>query len=159
MTSQTRTTDLAMGEQLVLWAFRTRLAAANGDNGQLVHGFRLAFGLARVEEALARFEVIFLGINQHLTRDMNFACKCIRQVTADEVALLSLFSACQHNSLGDARHIMTWLDSPECRSELIDRVADFSILMEDSGLTLPRRSGFFPPMPSPPASHEVSTVH
>lgn len=159
VSKQTKATDLVMGEQLVLWAFRTRLAAGDADTGRLAQGFRLAFGLARVEEALADFEAIFTGINQHLTRDMCFACKCLRQLTADEVTVLNLFAACQHGSVVHARHILTWLVAADMRSVLIDRIVDFTMLMEDVGLMLPRRAGSVPRLPSPAVPLEEVTVH
>jgi hypothetical protein len=44
---------LSVGELLVIWALRMRLA--RGPSGP-VAGFRLAFGLAGIEAALASFE-------------------------------------------------------------------------------------------------------
>src|SRR3954447_12744518 len=55
---------LGAGEQLVLWALRRRLRDGEPASPVLVRGFRLAFGLAGLEPALAAFEDLFRALDE-----------------------------------------------------------------------------------------------
>ena len=131
------TTELSLGEQFVLWAFRTRLASEQRSNSQLVQGFRLSFGLARLEEALKLFEDAFKHLQQNLCCDIHFACKCRRQVTSDEVCIISLFSACQHEAFYDARYLAGTLVHDTAQSSLIGKVTGLTAIMREADLSLP----------------------
>ena len=52
-------THLTAGEQLILWAFRHRRADDSPGSRCILHGFRLALGLAKVEAGLAVFESLW----------------------------------------------------------------------------------------------------
>ena len=132
------TTELSLGEQFVLWAFRTRLASEQQSNSQLVQGFRLSFGLAQLEEALKLFEVAFKHLQQNLCCDIHFACKCRRQVTPDEMCIISLFSACQHEAFYDARNLAGKLVHDIAQSSLIGKVTRLTAMMREAGLSLPK---------------------
>jgi hypothetical protein len=85
-------THLSLGELLVIWAFRTRLA--RGPSG-LVAGFRLAFGLAGVEAALASFEGLFGVLERHCRCDIGLHAPGCRCVSRDEMALAGVIAALQ----------------------------------------------------------------
>ena len=55
---------LGTGEQLVLWALRQRLRDGEPASPVLVRGFRLAFGLAELEPALAAFEDLCRALDE-----------------------------------------------------------------------------------------------
>src|SRR3954468_4604448 len=57
---------LGAGEQLVLWALRQRLRDGEPASPVLVRGFRLAFGLAGLEPALAAFEDLFRALDERV---------------------------------------------------------------------------------------------
>ena len=58
---------LGTGEQLVLWALRQRLRDGEPASPVLVRGFRLAFGLAGLEPALAAFEDLLRALDERAT--------------------------------------------------------------------------------------------
>jgi hypothetical protein len=84
--------QLSVGELLVVWAFRMRLA--RGPSGP-VAGFRLAFGLCGVEAALASFEGLFGTLQRHCRCDIGLhapGCRCVSQ---DEMTLAGVIAALQ----------------------------------------------------------------
>ena len=92
--------QLGPGEQFILWALRQRLRDGGVRDGEAVspvflHGFRLAFGLALLEPALAAFEELFRALYGHCRRDIGLfplRCAC---VGVDERAVISLIAAAQ----------------------------------------------------------------
>lgn len=85
--------QLAPVEQFLLWAVRRRVADQGRTSPVLVHGFRLAFGLALVEPALAAFARLCGTIEAEGLRDQGLlplTCPC---VSADEQRLLALVLA------------------------------------------------------------------
>lgn len=85
--------QLAPLEQFLLWALRRRVGDQGETSTVLVHGFRLAFGLALVEPALAAFIRLCGTIEAEGLRDQGLlplACPC---VSADEQRLLALVLA------------------------------------------------------------------
>lgn len=87
--------ELAAGEQLLIWALRQRLHDAEPASPVLVHGFRLAFGLSRIEAALAAFEGLFAGLASHSLRDLGLCplrCACL---STHEQELLTVVAVAQ----------------------------------------------------------------
>ncbi len=87
--------QLAPGEQFLLWALRRRVTDGGCASPLLVHGFRLAFGLAELERALATFERLCEVIETGGLRDQGLLplrCPC---VSADEQRLLAMVLAPQ----------------------------------------------------------------
>ena len=89
--------QLGPGEQFVLWALRQR--SRDGDEVPspiLIRGFRLAFGLASLEAALAAFEGLFRVLSRGSRgRDVGILplrCAC---VSAGERLLLGLVAVAQ----------------------------------------------------------------
>ncbi|MCL6607792.1 MAG: hypothetical protein K6T74_06825 [Geminicoccaceae bacterium] len=85
--------QLAPAEQFLLWALRRRTTDGGATSPVLVHGFRLAFGLALVEPALAAFERFCALVEAEGLRDQGLlplACPC---VSADEQRLLAILLA------------------------------------------------------------------
>jgi hypothetical protein len=85
--------QLAPTEQFLLWALRRRTADGGTISPILVHGFRLAFGLALVEPALAAFERFCALVEAGGLRDQGLlplTCPC---VSVDEQRLLAILLA------------------------------------------------------------------
>lgn len=85
--------QLAPAEQLLLWALRRRTADGGDASPFLVHGFRLAFGLALVEPALAAFARLCATLEAAGLHDQGLlplTCPC---VSVDEQRLLALVLA------------------------------------------------------------------
>lgn len=85
--------QLSLFEQFVLWALRRRLSDGCTTSAVLVRGFRLAFGLAYLERALAAFETVCTCLEAHGTRDIGLlplSCACI---SSDEAWILALVRA------------------------------------------------------------------
>lgn len=94
--------QLRLGEQLLLWAFRQRLADGGAASAALAQGFRLAFGPA-AEAALAAFEAVFASLQAGARRPLGVCplrCGCL---SLDEERLLQLVTAAQ---LGSERALM-----------------------------------------------------
>jgi hypothetical protein len=94
--------QLGPGEQFVLWALRQR--SRDGDevpSPTLIRGFRLAFGLASLEAALAAFEGLFRVLSRGSRgRDVGILplrCAC---VSAGERLLLGLVAVAQAGGEG-----------------------------------------------------------
>lgn len=94
--------DLSVGrlgttQQFVLWALRQRVADGEPASPRLTAGFRLAFGLAGIEPAMAAFEDLLAAIARSSTRPVPVApltCAC---VAAGEAAMLGLIvGACRN---------------------------------------------------------------
>src|SRR3954451_9107292 len=85
---------LGRGEQLVLWALRQRVRDGEPASPVLVRGFRLAFGLAGLEPALAAFEDLFrtLGAAGPDPWLLPLRCAC---VSAGERTVLALVASAQ----------------------------------------------------------------
>lgn len=87
--------QLARAEQFLLWALRRRAADGATTSPVLVYGFRLAFGLALVEPALAAFARFCALVEDTGLRDQDLlplTCPC---VSADEQRLLTILAAPQ----------------------------------------------------------------
>ncbi len=85
-------THLSIGELLLIWALRTRLA--RGPSG-LVAGFRLAFGLTGIEAALASFENLFGVLQRHCRCDIGLHAPGCRCVSPDEMTIAGVIAALQ----------------------------------------------------------------
>lgn len=85
--------QLAPAEQFLLWALRRRTSDGGATSAILVHGFRLAFGLALLEPALAAFARLCEGLERAGRRDLGLlplTCPC---VSLDEQLVLGLVLA------------------------------------------------------------------
>jgi hypothetical protein len=128
--------DLTVGELFVIWAFRTRLA--HGPNGP-VAGFRLAFGLAGVERALASFEGLF-GVLQHHCRSGIWlhgpGCPC---VSLDELTLAGVIAALQADAALHAQVIAARLVHAGALDGFLGHVRALATSLKQERLYLPVR--------------------
>jgi hypothetical protein len=128
--------DLSVGELLIIWAFRMRLA--RGPNGP-VAGFRLAFGLSGVEAALARFEGLFGVLQGHCRCNIWLhgpGCPC---VSLDEIALASVIGALQAEAPLQARAIAARLVDVDALDRFLAHARDLAVRMKQERLHLPVR--------------------
>lgn len=107
--------DLDRAEQLLLWVLRRRCADGGGDSPALVAGLRLAFGLSRLEPALAAFERLY-----RTTAAGTFAPVAAPTVALEEERLLRAVVAARPSDAG---------------SGLSDPAAAVARLLGQAGLT------------------------
>jgi hypothetical protein len=88
-------THLTAGEQFILWAFRHRRADDSPGSRCILHGFRLAFGLAKVEAGLAVFESLWALLGTRAILPLRLAPLRASAVLRDERRLLDLHAAAQ----------------------------------------------------------------
>jgi hypothetical protein len=141
--------QLGPGEQFVLWALRQRLADGGTPSPAYLCGFRLAFGLARLEAALAAFEGLFGLLAVH-GRDAGLFPVRSACISTDEDAAMALVASAQGGSgpwLGTAAGRL--VDGPA--GEAMGKAAlGFARCLGQAGLALA-------PLESPSAMR--STVH
>jgi hypothetical protein len=129
--------QLGPGEQFVLWALRQRLRDGEAASPVLTHGFRLAFGLALLELALADFERLFRALHEHCRRDLGLfplRCAC---VSADEQAMIALVAAAQAGEGPWLEALAARLVEPDATAALRDGTLPFALALCRAGLTLP----------------------
>lgn len=129
--------QLSIGEQLVIWAFRNRLA--KGSENTLVRGFHVAFGLSAVEAALAAFNGLYKTLFFHCKRDLGFHATRCRCVSSDEILIVSIIAANHAGMTAHAREIGCSLVLGKCVENLLDHAATLSLLMQRQNLRLPLR--------------------
>jgi hypothetical protein len=129
-------THLSTGELFVIWALRTRLA--HGPNGPAA-GFRLAFGLAGVESALASFEGLFGVLQRHCRSNIWLhgpGCPC---VSLDELTLAGVIAALQAGAALHAQAIAARLVDPGALTGFLGHVRALAVSLQREGLCLPVR--------------------
>ena len=143
--------QLGPGEQFVLWALRQRLADGATPSPAFLYGFRLAFGLARLEPALAAFEGLFGAIAAH-GRDLGLFPVRSACISRDEDTAMALVASAQG---GEG----PWLTAAAGRlvevpaKEALGRVAlGFARCLGQAGLALA-------PLPDAPPVPAQATVH
>jgi hypothetical protein len=105
--------QLGTGGQLLLWALRQRLADQGETTPKLAQGFRLACGLAGVEQALGSFERLFDCLRMHARCEVALCplrCAC---VSRDEATCLALLAAAQAGDLARCERLAAALVGPE----------------------------------------------
>ncbi|MEZ5935177.1 MAG: hypothetical protein R3F54_25260 [Alphaproteobacteria bacterium] len=127
--------QLAIGEQLLIWALRNRLA--EGPERALAKGFHVAFGLSMVEPALASFHGLYQTLRDHCRRDLGFHGPRCRSVSSDEIIIVSLIAASQAGMTAHAGAIARYLVHPQALSDLIDGAGCLAMLLRQKELKLP----------------------
>jgi hypothetical protein len=128
--------DLSVGELLVVWAFRIRLA--RGPSG-LDAGFRLAFGLSGVETAVASFEGLFGVLQRHGRCEIGLHAPGCRCVSLDETTLAGVIAAVQAGALLHARLMAARLVDAALLESFLAHAQDFAVRLREDGLYLPLR--------------------
>ena len=130
-------TQLSIGELLVIWALRVRLAG--GPSG-LVAGFRLAFGLSGVEMALASFEGLFGVLQRHCRCRVIVHAPGCRCVSADEMTLAGVIAALQAHASLHACALAARLVDALVLEGFLDHARDLAASMKGRRLDLPVRA-------------------
>ena len=136
--------DLALGEQLVLWALRKRLESA-AHRPALRRGFLLAG--AGGPQAFAAFEQLFGVLESHCRRDLWFhrcGCGC---VSADELRILGLIAAEQTGDVAAGFGHGSSLVAPAAVGLVTQAAAAFGQALAACRLTLPLRVRHLPEGP------------
>jgi hypothetical protein len=124
--------QLAPPEQFLLWALRRRTTDGGATSALLVHGFRLAFGLALLEPALAAFARLCRGLERGGGRDLGLlplTCPC---VSLDEQLVLALVLA---PAPAVARALAGALVAADAADELADQATELARLIGRAALT------------------------
>jgi hypothetical protein len=137
--------DLALGEQLVIWALRKRLESV-AHRSALRRGFLLA-GAGGLQ-AFAAFEQLFCAIESHCRRDLWFhrcGCGC---VSADELRILGLIAAQQTGDVVAAFGHGSSLVVPAAVGDVGEAAAVFGRALAACRLSLPLRGRCLPERPA-----------
>jgi hypothetical protein len=137
--------DLALGEQLVIWALRKRLESA-AHRPALRRGFLLA-GAGGLQ-AFAAFEQLFAVLESHCRRDLWFhrcGCGC---VSADELRILGLIAAQQSGEVAAALGHGSSLVVLAAVGEVVQAAGAFGQALAACRLTLPLRVRCLPERPA-----------
>jgi hypothetical protein len=143
-------THLSLGELLVIWAFRTRLA--RGPSG-LVAGFRLAFGLARLEAALASFESLFGVLQHHCRCDIGLHAPACRCVSPDEMTIAGVIAALQAGAPLHAQLLAARLVDAAVLDGFLAHARTLAASLKEERLHLPVRPPACCAGSRPPALH------
>jgi hypothetical protein len=128
--------DLSVGELLVIWALRMRLA--RGPSGP-VTGFRLAFGLAGLEAALASFESLFRLLERHCRCDIGLHAPGCRCVSADEMTVVGVIAALQAGAPRHAHLMGARLIEAAVLDGFLDHAQRLAASLTEGRLHLPLR--------------------
>ena len=129
-------TQLSVGELLVVWALRMRLARGPGGP---VAGFRLAFGLAGIEAALASFEGLFGVLQRHCRCDFGLHAPGCRCVSADEMTLAGVIAALQAGAPLHAHLMAARLVDAAMLEGFLDHARSLAVSLKTERLHLPVR--------------------
>jgi hypothetical protein len=129
-------THLSIGELLVIWALRMRLA--RGPSGP-VAGFRLAFGLSGVEAALASFEGVFNVLQHHCRCDIWLHAPGCRGVSLDELTLAGAIAALPAGELLHAHAMAARLVDAGVLDGFLAHARDLAVSLKQERLYLPMR--------------------
>ncbi len=109
---------LTAGEQFILWAFRHRQVDDAPGSRCILHGFRLAFGLAKVEAGLAVFERQWSLLARRAIEPLRLSPLRASSVLRDERRLLDLHAAAQVGEVARTARIARSLVEAEAVPEL-----------------------------------------
>lgn len=142
---------LALGEQLVLWAFRKRLEGRSPVPA-VQRGFELAGDAHAGRDAHADFEELFSLIADHCRRDLWFhRCGCCC-VSPDEIIILGLIGAQQAGDIARALRSCQALVAPPVAGELLRLAGRLGRALARLDLILPMRLPYAPGSPDPGAA-------
>jgi hypothetical protein len=132
--------DLSVGEQLLIWAVRTRLEGP----ARLLDvraGFRLASDAGMEWSAFSAFETWFLTIAAHCRRDLYLHRACCPALGPDEAAMLELVASGQSGSGSGAERLAGELVRPPAVGLLLQASDALGLALRGLGLVLPSRMG------------------
>lgn len=133
-----RISDLAYGEQLVLWAARRWLADRSGWP-RVAEEFALALGCTRARAALGALEQILEALHGGARRTVYLHRLDCCRVSGDEHALLSALAALQAGSSARARAFLEWLLPPPLAADVVAPASHLAEALARAGLLIPAR--------------------
>lgn len=142
---------LAFAEILVVWALRRyagsrRPAATRG--AVIAPEFARAFGLARLEAALAAFTDLAESLIAGARLPQPPAAIEDDRVNATEEAVLAVLAACQQGETAQARALSEWCLLPAGRRRFLDGAGGLAQSLREAGQILPYEA------PRGPENHE-----
>ena len=128
---------LEPGEQFVLWALRRGAHEGGEPSAALLHGFRLAFGLAFMEEAFAAFTDLVAALRRPGRRDLRlFPLRCAF-VGVDEQAVIDLIAGAQAGGGPWSEPATGRLVDPPAMAVLNKAALRFALILGRADLILP----------------------
>jgi hypothetical protein len=144
--------QLALGEQLVVWAFRKRLEGES-HAPTVQRGFALAGSGPARHDAHVAFEALFVLVAAHCRRDLWFhRCGCCG-VSPDEMAILRLIAAQQAGDMASALCSGRSLVADQVLGEALRLAERLGRALAERGLALPLRWSYAPWWPDPGTAH------
>jgi hypothetical protein len=149
--AETTLAQLALGEQLVVWAVRKRLEGESRAP-TVQRGFELAGSDPARHDAHAAFEGLFGLFSAHCRRDLWFHRRgCC--VSTDEMAILGLIAAQQAGDLASALSSGGSLVADQVVGEALRLAGQLGRALAGLGLALPLRRSYAPWWPDPGTVH------
>jgi hypothetical protein len=145
-------TDLALPEQIVVWALRRHRAGGERLEG-LAGTFRQVFGLGGVEAALAAAGLVIGALERHSRRTesrpqpvsaagaANDSGIHRHYLSHTELSVLRLLAAAQRNDSLTAAAVVAWLAQPAGQGQLLDGARAFAACLTAAGQHLPAELG------------------
>ncbi|HZF35801.1 MAG TPA: hypothetical protein VE914_18545 [Candidatus Angelobacter sp.] len=127
--------ELTLAEQIVVWSLR-RYKAAEARLEALAATYRLVFGLAGVERALASFGRLIAVIERHSRRRGAPAGLDRLHLSPTESCVLRLVMAAQRGDDGTADAVAAWLVTRAGHAALVESARDFSACLAVAGQQL-----------------------
>jgi len=143
--------DLSTGEQLLLWAIRTRLEGRD-RLGKVQEAFALA-AHPHPGSVFACFEPWFLVLSSHARRDLllhRAPCPC---VSADELAMVQLVATQQAGAPARSAELARDLVEPGMVDALLETAGTLAAALGRLGLVLPQRRTLLRPSPASAQLH------
>ncbi len=140
----TSTMDLDDSERLIVWTLRRWVRGLRQNDGTqwtlVWKEFGRAFNGRDGTIALAGFVRLIDGFQCHARRGMRMHQVCCSCLSADELRLVSLISACQWPEPAAAKARAAWLVHNDGVGALLEAGTQLAKLMRRHGMTLPRRT-------------------
>lgn len=140
----TTVAELEPAERFIVWSFRRWVlgwAQGNAEHWSLVWAeFTRQFGDQAGKDATAAFAGVIDVLRWRARRAIHHHQPCCPCLAADEVCILVLVAAAQHDHATLARAVSRWLVTPEAVPSLADAGTRLAQCMREHGLALPDRA-------------------
>ena len=157
-----RTADLAESERLILGALRYWLAGLTDNSGTALslawNDLARALGAERARAAMSGLIGLVRAMG-HLRRPLRHHRPCCACLSGDEMAILSVVSACQSNDWTRARGLAEWLILPEGTGGLLEQGMRLASVFKEGGLVLPARIQVSRPRSARTLEAAAATIH
>lgn len=138
---------LAPAERLLVWTFRRWAVGFRENSDQhwslVWREFKLAFGAAEAEPALAAFAGLFKHLMVYGIRPIHHHQPCCPCLGADEAWLIGFVASCQHGRWSEARTLAEAVVNPDGAGGLLESASRLADGMRKRSLALPWRGDLY----------------